>query len=217
MTSSAAFSACPLPYFTTHPPNLKPTNPPTHQKPLINQPTNQPPNQPTTNQPPQVDTTPPVVRITRKPEPKCANASVPATCAREVVQSDPRVTITFGDDGPDRDGDVRAYACRWLGPAPAPPSPDTPDDPSLPYGKPYGACSGSSTYDNMTEGYWLFQVKVCGGISVWGGESVWGGKVWGGDVCVGSVWEVWRACANSGGGRVWRWEIRACGAWKSGG
>ncbi|GFR44316.1 hypothetical protein Agub_g5528, partial [Astrephomene gubernaculifera] len=85
-----------------------------------------------------VDTTPPVVAILR-------NIS--------AIQSDPRVTIPFGDAGPE--GEIRAYYCRWLGPSASPPDADTPNTAAAPF----VSCSGSSTHDNVTEGYWLFQVK----------------------------------------------------------
>ncbi|KXZ45957.1 hypothetical protein GPECTOR_49g541 [Gonium pectorale] len=86
-----------------------------------------------------VDTTPPVVAITRKPA---------------SIQSDPRVTIAFGDAGAE--GDIRAFLCRWQGPAAAPPDPAAPDTGETAF----AACSGSSTAGNVTEGYWLFQVKA---------------------------------------------------------
>ncbi|KAG2498668.1 hypothetical protein HYH03_003413 [Edaphochlamys debaryana] len=85
-----------------------------------------------------VDTTPPIVNVTRKPG---------------ATQSDPRVTIAFGDGGSE--GDVRAFFCRWMGPASSAPDPDTPDAPP----NAFAPCAGTSTHDNVTEGFWLFQVK----------------------------------------------------------
>ncbi|GIL57145.1 hypothetical protein Vafri_12444 [Volvox africanus] len=84
----------------------------------------------------QVDSTPPVVIITRAPN---------------SFQSDPRVTIRFADNGTD--DDTRAFFCRWMGNPDVAPDPNTPDTTA-----PYTPCRDTATF-NVTEGYWLFQVK----------------------------------------------------------
>ncbi|GIL86597.1 hypothetical protein Vretimale_11512 [Volvox reticuliferus] len=84
----------------------------------------------------QVDSTPPVVIITRAPN---------------SFQSDPRVTIKFGDSGTD--DDTRAFFCRWLGDPIIAPNANTSETSA-----PYTPCRDTVTF-NVTEGYWLFQVK----------------------------------------------------------
>ncbi|GLI67662.1 hypothetical protein VaNZ11_011914 [Volvox africanus] len=84
----------------------------------------------------QVDSTPPVVIITRAPN---------------SFQSDPRVTIRFADNGTD--DDTRAFFCRWMGNPNVAPDPNTPET-----NAPYTPCRDTATF-NVTEGYWLFQVK----------------------------------------------------------
>ncbi len=78
--------------------------------------------------------------------------------APKPLQSDPVVTIQFGDSGAE--GDIRAYYCRWLGPQPSDPPPDTPatGNGSVPYVE----CNNKTATMPVTDGHWLFQVKVRG-------------------------------------------------------
>lgn len=101
-----------------------------------------------------IDTTPPVMVITSGP---AAN------------QTSPRVTVAFADS--EQQDEPARVACRWIGPTlPNPPSLLAPDAGATAFGPcigdgagANGTSSGQASYSSsmdVTDGYWLFQVKA---------------------------------------------------------
>ncbi len=90
-----------------------------------------------------VDTTPPTTVITSQPGPITATSN--AALAFVTRPSEPNST----------------FACRWLHSPTAFPPPTTPATGNATF----GACTGNATNvasKVMKNGYWVFQVKVCG-------------------------------------------------------